>query len=645
MSSKPVQELEAVVIRFAGDSGDGMQITGDRFTSEAAHFGNDLRTLPDFPAEIRAPAGTLAGVSSFQLRFAHQPVFTPGDAVDVLIVMNPAALKANLAGVRKGGIIIANIDQFGDKNLRKAGYATNPLNDGTLESFQVYPVDIAKLTKGAVEGGLALNTGAIDRCKNFFALGLCLWMYSRALQHTLTWIDAKFAKTPDVAEANRRALKAGYYYGETAEAFPVRYSVKSAELPPGLYRNISGNKALAYGLIVASKKAGVDLFLGSYPITPASDILHELTRHKAFGVHTIQAEDELAAVTAAIGASFGGALAVTTTSGPGVALKSEAIGLAGMVELPLVVVDVQRGGPSTGLPTKTEQADLFQALYGRNSESPVPVLAAAAPADCFEAAFEASRIALKYMTPVMLLSDGYVANGSEPWLVPDMSTVPTIELKYETESFKPYDRDPETLARPRVLVGTKGLEHRIGGLEKEHLTGAISYDPKNHERMVRLRAAKVAGIVREIGPTEVTGGDSGEVLLLGWGGTRGAIHGAGIRLRAAGKKVSTTHLRWLNPLPSDLADIFAKFEMVIVPELNLGQLAFVLRAKTLVDVKSICKVQGQPFREQELVDKVHAYLDDRNTSPFGIDGMDDVAGDIIGNGNRATHATLAERAS
>ena len=631
MSSKPVHELDAVVIRFAGDSGDGMQITGDRFTSEAAHFGNDIRTLPDFPAEIRAPAGTLAGVSSFQLRFAHQPVFTPGDATDVLIVMNPAALKANLAGVRKDGIIIANIDQFGDRNLEKAGYASNPLSDGTLAGYQVYPVDITKLTEGAVEG-TGLNTRAIDRCKNFFALGLCLWMYSRALEHTLTWIDAKFAKTPDIAEANRRALKAGYFYGETAEAFPVRYSVKAAELPSGLYRNISGNKAMAYGLIVASRKANVELFLGSYPITPASDILHELTQHKSFGVHSMQAEDELAAVTAAIGASFGGALAVTTTSGPGIALKSEAIALAGMVELPLVVVDVQRGGPSTGLPTKTEQADLFQAMYGRNSESPVPVVAASTPADCFDAAFEASRIALKYMTPVMLLSDGYIANGSEPWRVPDMSKVEPIVLEYAKGEFKPYDRDPTTLARPRVLVGTPGQEHRIGGLEKQHGSGAISYDPVNHEKMVRLRAAKVAGIAREIGPTELTGGPSGDVLLLGWGGTRGAIHGAGMRLRELGNKVSTAHLRWLNPLPSDLADVFAKFKMVIVPELNLGQLAFVLRAKTLVDVKSICKVQGQPFREQEIVEKVLAFMSDPTTSPFVID--------VLGNNSKATHASL-----
>lgn len=634
MASKPVHELDAVVIRFAGDSGDGMQVTGDRFTSEAAHFGNDIRTLPDFPAEIRAPAGTLAGVSSFQLRFAHKPVFTPGDATDVLVAMNPAALKANLANLKPNGVIIANIDQFGDRNLEKAGYATNPLGDGTLATFQVFPVDIAKLTETAVEG-TGLNTRAVDRCKNFFALGLCLWMYSRELQHTVDWIDAKFGKTPDVAEANKRALKAGYFYGETAEAFPVRYSVRAAALPPGLYRNISGNKALAYGFIAASSKMGVDLFLGSYPITPASDILHELAAQKRFGVHTMQAEDELAAVTAAIGASFGGALALTTTSGPGVALKSEAIALAGMVELPLVIVDVQRGGPSTGLPTKTEQADLLQALFGRNSESPVPVIAASTPADCFETAFEASRIAMQYMTPVMLLSDGYVANGSEPWLVPNVDAIAPIKLDYvaEGETFKPYARDAETLVRPRVRVGTPGLEHRIGGLEKEHVTGSISYDPKNHERMVRLRSAKVAGIAREIPKTVVVGGDTGDVLLLGWGSTRGAIHGAGIRLREMGKKVSTAHIRWLNPLPPDLEEIMKRFPLVVMPELNLGQLAFVLRGKTLCDVRSICKVQGQPFREQELIDKVLELMNDRGVSPFVVDVLD---------GARAiTHGSLA----
>ncbi len=634
MSQKPVHELDAVVIRFAGDSGDGMQVTGDRFTSEAAHFGNDIRTLPDFPAEIRAPAGTLAGVSSFQLRFAHSPVFTPGDATDVLVAMNPAALKANLSGLKANGVIIANIGQFGDRNLEKAGYATNPLSDGSLSAFQVFPVDISKLTETAVEG-TGLNTRAVDRCKNFFALGLCLWMYSRELEHTIKWIDGKFGKTPDVAEANRRALKAGYFYGETAEAFPVRYSVRAAELPAGLYRNISGNKALAYGFITAAQKLGVELFLGSYPITPASDILHELAAHKRFGVITMQAEDELAAVTSAIGAAFGGALALTTTSGPGIALKSEAIALATMTELPLVVVDVQRGGPSTGLPTKTEQADLLQALFGRNSESPVPVIAASTPADCFEAAFEASRVAMQYMTPVMLLSDGYVANGSEPWRVPDVAAIPEVKLEYVPAGsvFKPYARDAQTLVRPRVRVGTPGLEHRIGGLEKEHVTGNISYDPKNHERMVRLRHAKVAGIARELPKTEIVGSDSGDVLLLGWGSTRGAIHGAGIRLREMGKKVSTAHLRWLNPLPSDLADVFAGFQMVVVPELNLGQLAFVLRGKTLRDVRSICKVQGQPFREQEIIDKVLELMADISVSPFVVDVLD---------GARAlTHASLS----
>ncbi|MEO1481349.1 MAG: 2-oxoacid:acceptor oxidoreductase subunit alpha [Myxococcota bacterium] len=623
---KRVEHVEDVVIRFAGDSGDGMQLTGTRFTDEAAVSGHDLATLPDFPAEIRAPAGTLAGVSSFQVHFAQNPVWTPGDEVDALVAMNPAALKAHLEGLKEHGNLIVNSGAFTKRNLEKVGYTSNPLEDGSLSEFNLYDIDISQLTASALDDS-GLTSREIDRSKNFFALGLIFWMYSRDLQHTIDWIDAKFKARPEVAEANRRVLKAGFYFGETAEAFPVRYDVARANIEPGRYRNITGNKALAIGLVAAAKRSGMELFLGTYPITPASDILHELSAHKHFGVYTMQAEDELAGITAAIGASYGGALGVTTTSGPGLALKSEALNLAVMTELPLVVVNVQRGGPSTGLPTKTEQSDLLQALHGRNGESPVAVLAPASPVDCFAMAYEAVRIAIEHMTPVILLSDGYLGNGSEPWKIPDPAGLKPIEVEYETdpERFQPYARDPKTLARTRVKLGTPGLEHRIGGLEKEHESGMVSYDPVNHERMTRLRAEKVERIAHGLPPTEHEGDQTGDVLLLGWGSTRGAIHGAMETLRERGHRVGAAHIRYVHPLPTDLVDIMRGYTHVIMPELNTGQLAYVLRARTLIDIHSLSKVQGQPFREIEIVEKVESLLRGEPWQPFLIDTMQEYA--------------------
>lgn len=621
-ASKKIERVEDVVIRFCGDSGDGMQLTGTRFTDEAAVSGHDLRTLPDFPAEIRAPAGTLAGVSSFQVHFSQNPVWTPGDAVDVLVAMNPAALKAHLSSLKEHGNLIVNTDAFTRRNLEKVGYDANPLEDGSLSEYNLYDVDISRLTATALED-TGLSSREVERCKNFFALGLVFWMYSRNLALTLDWIDAKFKSKPEVAEANRKVLKAGYFFGETAEAFPVRYDVAKGTIAPGRYRNITGNKALAIGLVAAAKKSGLELFLGSYPITPASDILHELSSYKHYGVYTMQAEDELAGITAAIGASYGGNLGVTTTSGPGLALKSEALNLAVMTELPLVVVNVQRGGPSTGLPTKTEQADLLQALYGRNGESPLVVLAPATPVDCFTMAYEAARIALEHMTPVILLSDGYLGNGSEPWRIPDPKELRPIELEWLTdrERFEPYARDPATLARPRVRLGTPGLEHRIGGLEKEHASGMVSYDPENHERMTRLREEKVQRIAQGIGPTEIDGDEAGEVLLLGWGSTRGAIHGAMEILRAEGHRAAAAHIRYLNPLPPDLPEMLKRYTHVVMPELNLGQLALVLRARTLVDIKSISKVRGQPFGETEIANKIRALLNGEPWSPYITDTL------------------------
>jgi 2-oxoglutarate/2-oxoacid ferredoxin oxidoreductase subunit alpha len=598
--------VNRVVIRFAGDSGDGMQLTGDRFTSEAAAFGNDLATLPNFPAEIRAPAGTLPGVSSFQLHFADYDILTPGDRPDVLVVMNPAALKANLPELPRGGILIVNTDEFTKRNLTRVGYDRNPLDTGELEPYQVHAVPMAELTRGAVEP-TGLSRKDAERAKNMFALGLLSWMYHRPTEGTERFLREKFARAPQIAEANVLAFRAGWNYGETTESFAVTYEVAPAALPAGTYRQITGNAALAYGLVAASQRSGLPLFLGSYPITPASDVLHELAKHKNFGVTTFQAEDEIAGVGAALGASFGGSLGVTTTSGPGLALKSETIGLAVTLELPLVICDIQRGGPSTGLPTKTEQADLLQALYGRNGESPVPVLAPQSPADCFDIALEAVRIALTYRTPVVLLSDGAVANGSEPWLIPDVDQLPDLSVAFATEpnapdgsgEFWPYVRDPQTLARQWAIPGTPGLEHRVGGLEKAEGKGNISYDPDNHDRMVRLRRAKVDGVaVPDIEVDDPSG--AARVLVIGWGSSFGPIGAACRRVRANGLPIAQAHLRNLNPLPGNLGEILRRYDRVIVPEMNLGQLALLLRARYLIDAHSYTKVAGIPFKAEEL---------------------------------------------
>lgn len=599
------QKLEKVVIRFAGDSGDGMQLTGDRFTSEAALFGNDLATQPNYPAEIRAPQGTLPGVSSFQIQIADYDILTAGDRPDVLVAMNPAALKANIADLPRGGLVIANSDEFTKRNLAKVGYESNPLEDSSLEEYVVVPVAMTTLTLGAVEAiGASKKDG--QRAKNMFALGLLSWMYGRPIEASETFIREKFARKPDVAEANVLALKAGWNYGETTEAFGTTYEVSPAKLAPGEYRQISGNTALAYGVIAAGQLADIQVILGTYPITPASDILHELSKYKNFNVLTFQAEDEIAGVGAAIGASYGGALGVTSTSGPGVSLKSEAVGLAVMTELPLLVIDVQRGGPSTGLPTKTEQSDLLQALFGRNGESPVAVLAAKSPSDCFEVAIEAARIALTYRTPVILLSDGAIANGSEPWRIPDVGSFAPIDPNFAQPGadFAPYNRDPETLARQFAVPGTPGLEHRIGGLEKANGSGAISYEPANHDLMVRLRQAKIDGIsVPDLEVDDPTG--DAELLLLGWGSSYGPIGEACRRARRRGIKVAHAQLRYLNPFPANLGEVLARYSKVVVPEMNLGQLALVLRGKYLADVQSVTKVQGMAF----LADEVEGIID------------------------------------
>jgi 2-oxoglutarate ferredoxin oxidoreductase subunit alpha len=601
--------IEQAVIRFAGDSGDGMQITGSQFTNTVALYGNDIATFPDYPAEIRAPAGTVPGVSGFQLNFSSGEIHTPGDAVDVLIAMNPAALKVNLADLKSNGILIVNSDSFEEADLRKAHVSVNPLEDHSLDKFRVFPVELQRLTRRALEH-LGLDAKSMDRCKNFFALGMCYWLYNRSMEPTVRWIDGKFKKKPLLAEANKLALKAGYSYCEATEAFQISYEIPPAQLTPGLYRNISGNQALALGFVAAATKAGLKLFLGSYPITPASDILHELSQYKDFGVLTFQAEDEIAAITSAIGAAYSGALAMTTTSGPGMALKTEALGLAVMTELPLVVCDIQRGGPSTGLPTKTEQADLLQALFGRNSEAPVPVLATATPGDCFWVAVEASRIALKYMVPVIVLSDGYLANGSEPWPIPKLEDIPEIPVKFETnpEGFMPYKRDPLTLARPWAVPGTPGLEHRIGGLEKQDGTGNVNYEPLNHENMVRVRAAKVAAIAQEIPEAEPNGDLSGDLLIVSWGSTFGSITQAVKAQREHGRKIGHLHLRFLNPLPTNVGDILKRYKRVLVPELNMGQLLWVLRAKFLVDAVGLNKIQGRPFKQIELEQKIEEML-------------------------------------
>lgn len=608
--AKKVEQLETVVIRFAGDSGDGMQLTGTQFTNTSAALGNDLATLPDFPAEIRAPAGTLPGVSGFQVNFSSTDIYTPGDAPDVLVAMNPAALKVNLADLRSGGLILVNTDAFEEKDLKKAGYAVSPLDDHTLDRFRVVKVPLETMTRRALEG-LEISTRVADRSKNFFALGMMYWLYTRPLDVTIKWLDEKFKADPLIREANLRTLKAGFNFAETTELFQVQYEVPPARLAPGRYRNITGNSALAIGLVAAAHQAGLPLFLGSYPITPASDILHELSKYKNFHVHTFQAEDEIAGICSAIGAAFAGSLAVTTTSGPGVALKTEAIGLATMVELPLLIVNIQRGGPSTGLPTKTEQADLFQALFGRNSEAPVPVIAAQTPSDCFQAAIDAARASLTYMVPVILLSDGYLANGSEPWRLPRASDIPPIPVRFHEDpaTFQPYARNPQTLARPWAVPGTPGLEHRIGGLEKADVTGNVSYDPMNHEHMVRLRAEKVARVVDMVPDVVPMGPPQGDLLIVGWGSTYGAITGAVKKAQEAGKNVASIHLRWMNPLPKNLGEVLKKYNQVLVPEMNLGQLLWVLRAKFLVDAVGFNKVQGRPFTEAEITAKIAELLE------------------------------------
>ncbi|MEU9760994.1 2-oxoacid:acceptor oxidoreductase subunit alpha [Streptomyces sp. NPDC047985] len=615
---KEVRRLDRVIIRFAGDSGDGMQLTGDRFTSETASFGNDLSTLPNFPAEIRAPAGTLPGVSSFQLHFADHDILTPGDAPNVLVAMNPAALKANIGDVPRGAEIIVNTDEFTKRPMAKVGYDSNPLEDGSLDAYSVHPVPLTTLTIEALKE-FGLSRKEAERSKNMFALGLLSWMYHRPTENTEAFLRAKFAKKPQIAEANVAAFRAGWNFGETTEDFAVSYEVAPATqaFPAGTYRNISGNLALSYGLIAASRQADLPLYLGSYPITPASDILHELSKHKNFGVRTFQAEDEIAGIGAALGAAFGGSLAVTTTSGPGVALKSETIGLAVSLELPLVIVDIQRGGPSTGLPTKTEQADLLQAMYGRNGEAPVPVVAPRTPADCFDAALDAARIALSYRTPVFLLSDGYLANGSEPWKIPEPDELPDLRVRFATgpnhtladgtEVFWPYKRDPETLARPWAVPGTPGLEHRIGGIEKQDGTGNISYDPANHDHMVRTRQAKIAGI--QVPDLEVDDPDSARTLVLGWGSTYGPVTAAVRRLRAEGHPIARAHLRHLNPFPANLGEVLARYEKVIVPEMNLGQLATLIRATYLVDARSHTQVNGMPFKAEQLATALKEAID------------------------------------
>jgi 2-oxoglutarate ferredoxin oxidoreductase subunit alpha len=612
---KQVERLDRVIVRFAGDSGDGMQLTGDRFTSETALLGNDLATFPDFPAEIRAPAGSLPGVSGFQVHFADHDILTPGDRPDVLVAMNPAALKTNLADMPKGATLILNTDAFNERNLQKAGYQANPLEDGSLADFHVHEVALTAMTVEALKGVEGITSREAERSKNFFALGLMSWLYHRPTDGTLTFIERKFAKRPEIAEANTRAFKAGWNYGETSEDFAVSYEVAPAKLAPGTYRQITGNGALAYGLIAASKLSGLQLFLGAYPITPASGILEELARFKHFGVTTFQAEDEIAACGAALGAAFGGALGVTTSAGPGVVLKAETVGLGVALELPLLVLDIQRAGPSTGMPTKPEQADLLMVLFGRNSESPVPVIAAASPSDCFAAAIEAARIALTYRTPVYLLSDAYLANGSEPWLIPEVAALEPIDVEFATapndgEDFLPYKRDPATLARPWALPGTPGLEHRIGGLEKADGTGNVSYDPENHDLMTRLRAQKIAGIAAALPELEVddpTG--SAHTLVLGWGSTYGPIGAAVRRVRASGHEVAQAHLRYLNPFPRNTGDVLRRYEKVLVPEMNLGQLLKLLRAEFLVDAVGYNKVRGRPFRSSELADAITAVIE------------------------------------
>src|ERR1700752_341084 len=609
-SDKHLEELDTVTIRFAGDSGDGMQLTGTQFTNTSAIMGNDISTLPDFPAEIRAPAGSLPGVSGFQLNFSNHIIRTPGDQPNVLVAMNPAALKVNLPDLEDGGTLIINTDEFTKDNLERAAYRSNPLEDGSLTGYRVHQLPISTLIRNALKGNVDLSRKEIDRSKNFFALGVLYWLYDRPMDTTLNWIQTKFKKNPELVKANEVALKTGYNFAETTEVFTTHYRVKKAVIAPGRYRKITGNEATAIGFVAAAELAGRPRFYGSYPITPASDILHELARHKNFGVKTFQAEDEIAAVCAAIGASFAGHVGLTGTSGPGVALKQEAIGLAVMTELPLVIINVQRGGPSTGLPTKTEQADLFQAVWGRNGECPAIVVAPATPADCFHMAIEAVRLAFKYMSPVFYLSDGYLANGAEPWAVPELDALPKIDVTFATDpsTFMPYARDPETLARPFALPGTPGLEHRVGGIEKQHITGNVNYDPENHHFMVKLRQEKVDRAVADVPPVEVMGDKTGKVLVLGWGSTYGSITSAVEKMQNDGKSVSSAHLRHLNPFPRNLGEVLSAFETVIIPEMNLGQLCTMIRAKYLIDAVPFSKVKGRPFQIREIVRKVEEYL-------------------------------------
>jgi 2-oxoglutarate/2-oxoacid ferredoxin oxidoreductase subunit alpha len=619
--------IENAVIRFCGDSGDGMQITGSQFTNTVALYGNDLATFPDFPAEIRAPAGTLPGVSGFQVHFSSSDVYTPGDSVDVLIAMNPAALKMNLADLKTNGILIVNLDDFQPNDLRKAQIVTNPLEDHSLDGYRLFAVELTKMTRAALKD-LGLDAKSMDRCKNFFALGMCYWLYNRSMEPTHGWLEEKFKSKQQLVQANKLAMKAGYSYCEATEAFQISYEIPPAKLAPGVYRNISGNAALALGFVAASQKAGIPLFLGSYPITPASDILHELSMYKDFGVITFQAEDEIAAITSAIGAAYAGALGITSTSGPGMALKTEALGLAVAVELPLVICDIQRGGPSTGLPTKTEQADLLQALFGRNSEAPIPVVAPSSPGDCFWIALEASRIAIKHMVPVIILSDGYLANGAEPWKVPSVDELPEIPVHFETnpEGFLPYRRDPVTLSRPWAVPGTPGLEHRIGGIEKQDVTGNIDYEPLNHEHMVRLRAAKVESVANDIPPAVPEGDQSGDLLIIAWGSTHGPITAALNAQREKGRSIGHVHLRHLNPLPRNLGEVIKRFKKVLVPEMNMGQLLMILRAKFLVDAQGYNKIQGKPFKTSEIENKIEQML---GLAPFTSpeDDFDEQAGE------------------
>ncbi|HZT80502.1 MAG TPA: 2-oxoacid:acceptor oxidoreductase subunit alpha [Gemmataceae bacterium] len=640
-SQRPVQELESVTIRLAGDSGDGMQLAGTQLTNTSAIFGNDIATFPDFPAEIRAPAGTLAGVSGYQLHFSSRDIHTPGDRLNTLVAMNPAALKTNLKDLEPGGILIVNSDGFGKSDLAKAGYKTNPLEDGSLKGYRLIKVPMTTLNREAV-AEFKLRPTEADRCKNFFALGLIYWLYERSLEPTLKWINDKFKKNPAVLEANTRTLKAGYNYGETIEALPVHYRVARAAIKPGRYRKITGNEAIAMGLVAACQLADLPLVYGSYPITPASPILEALADMKRYGVRTVQAEDEIAAIGVAIGASFGGALGVTATSGPGVCLKSEAIGLAVMTELPVVIIDVQRGGPSTGLPTKTEQADLLQAMYGRNGECPVAIVAPCSPADCFTMTFEAVRLAVRFMVPVFLLSDGYLANGSEPWLIPNPADLPRIEVKHPTHAnsngngeahFLPYKRD-ERLVRQWAIPGTAGLEHRIGGLEKEDVTGNVSYDPANHQHMTDVRAQKVANIANEIPPLEVKGPPEGDLLVIGWGGTYGSITTAVERAQRKGHKVAQAHLRYLNPMPKNTGAVLSRYKRVLVPELNAGQLLFLLRAKYLVDAVGLNKVQGRPFLVSEIEAKIEELLAEKAGDSITLE-VDEMVGDFTIDGNEA----------